>query len=73
MLSGHPNIKRVYIKESRSENKKLERTLFVETNLVNPESGNKVHYKEWKSLYKYLDHLAENDFVDFRRVHLIGD
>ena len=73
MLSGHPNIKRVYIKESYSTEKVAERTLFVETNLVNPDTGNKVHYKEWKSLYKYLEHLAQNDFVDFRRVHLIGD
>jgi len=69
MLSGHPHIKRLQVRESFSMGR-LQRRLVVDTDLTMPSSGRIEENKSLLDLHNYLEMIAQNDFADFDEVEI---
>jgi hypothetical protein len=69
MLSGHPHIKRLQVKETFHRGR-LQRCLVVDTDLMMPASGRIEENKPLLDLHNYLEMIAQNDFADFDEVEI---
>lgn len=69
MLTGHPHIKRMQIKEI-TINGQWAQKLVVETNLKIPASGNYAENKPLQELANFLNLIATHDFGDFREIEI---
>lgn len=69
MLSGHPHIQNLKIRESYFHGKAMRR-LVVDTDLVMPASGRIEENEELLRLHNYLELIAAYDFGDFDEVEI---
>lgn len=69
MLSGHPHIKSLRVKEIFISNR-VHRRLVVDTDLMMPPSGRIEENERLLDLHNYLEQIAVHDFADFDEVEI---
>jgi len=69
MLSDHPLIHRMYIRENVADGKVMQK-LIVETQPRSKEVDEGLYNNQIRDLETYLLNLAQNDFADFREVEV---